>query len=134
MFKMWSNNIWITLAVIVTISIDNTCQSKVEQESKIEIFTRGAQTVQQRPHNAQSLKHVTANDMNIGSRINTHVLFGDLFEDCMKEFVPFSYVDETCTQDGRHYVDGFNSQSLWAVQSKKKTFNVVQIRYRLGSI
>lgn len=109
--------IWITLTAIAVISNINVSHAQIQNTNKSQISHLENEKVR-KEHDISNTENITQ-IINNGNKINTETLFGDVIANSMKNFLPFSNVNENCTRDGQLFVNGLNNQALWAVKSKK---------------
>jgi len=102
--------IWITIIVINILLSSRVCQTQFQNIT--ESFTKNKEK-----NATQNAEYITNFSYN-SSILNSHIFFGDILANSLKDFVPFSDVNKKCTKDGQHFVKEFNNQTIWAVQSK----------------
>lgn len=105
---IWKN-VWITVIVINILLSSRVCQTQFQNIS--ELITKNKEK------NTTQNTYITHFSYN-GSKLNSHIFFGDILANSLKDFVPFSNVNKKCTKDGQYFVKEFNNQTIWAVQSK----------------
>ncbi|XP_025190645.1 nose resistant to fluoxetine protein 6-like [Melanaphis sacchari] len=111
---MWFECIWIALIAIAIITNNSVSHAQSQNTSEFNI-THPENDKVQREYKTLNTKNITKVIDN-GNKINTQTIFGDIIANSMKNFLPFSNVNENCTKDGQHFVNNLNNQTLWAVK------------------
>jgi len=94
----------------------SVCQSQLLQNETLTYLNNHKSQIVQKDQNFTQKTEYTTSQNN--SQISSREFFGDIFADCMKDFVPFSNTNTNCTKDGKVFIEEFHNQSIWAVKSK----------------
>jgi len=114
---MWFEYVWIALTAIAVISNNSVSHAQSQNTSESTVIHLNNEQVKKEyvlTPNTEKISRV----INNGNKINTQTLFGDIIANSMKNFLPFSNVNENCTRDGQQFKNALNNQTLWAVKSK----------------
>jgi len=104
---MWTEKNWIMLAAIGMMTNRVICESLLFKTSENNVQNHDINTIHSEGFRIQN---------RTISKLNSYLYFGDIMANALKDFVPFSYVNEKCTRDGQLFVMEFNNQSQWAVK------------------
>lgn len=128
---MWLEKIWITIATIVAISINNALQAQFQNSSEPESEHLKVETIKKKQEVINHTDNNTQLNINYGGKTNLrNVLFGDIIANSMKQILPYSLVNMNCTRDGQQFFMGLNNHTKWAVQSKSIiNFNYLYITF-----
>ncbi|KAE9539481.1 hypothetical protein AGLY_004733 [Aphis glycines] len=112
---MWFEYIWTTLTAVAVITSNSVSHAQSQNTSESKITRHLGNDIVHNEHDILNTRNITQIIDN-GNKINTQTLFGDIIANSMKNFIPFSNVNEKCTKDGQHFVNDLNNQTLWAVK------------------
>lgn len=106
---MWSENIRISLTIIVVITIQSSAEGQLGNSNEYQ----ENDTIQNSVGNILEFLSNASNIIN-----SPQISFENMLANNMKNFIPYSNENENCKQDGLRYMTGLQDQSSWAIQSK----------------
>jgi len=124
---MWFEYIWTTLTAVAVITSNSVSYAQSQNTSESKITRHLGNDIVHNEHDILNTRNITQIIDN-GNKTNTQTLFGDIIANSMKNFIPFSNVNENCTKDGQHFVNDLNNQTPWAVKSELMIF-LLNIKY-----
>lgn len=97
---MGIKHIWITITAIAALLSKTTGYDRIQIYSEPKIKSQDQEVDQKQ--NELKIMGDTSLHTNNGDKNSSQVFIGDMLADSLRNFIPFSNVNEKCTRDGQH--------------------------------
>lgn len=108
-------NFWVIVSTIAAKLCYSVCQPLLLLNENLTYLNQESEIDQKQQISTINTEYATSQN---NSQSSSTELFGDIFADCMKYFVPYSNINTNCLRDVQIFEKELHNQSIWAVKSK----------------